>query len=334
MVKSGGCGDSFDLQRNAWLFTASFVVVVPGLTRIRIRYPVVRSSLVVVRPPSYFIMAPMMIDPPVSDKVNRESFSPCSDSLVVPSHNASKRVRELWWLHGDPHSTKYSDPSLVSLAALVRYDGAVYKSQKAFLYPSTADPLTEYNSMSWDEFDTVTETIALTYAYQLENELRQANVSQKQPTVALLGAGKSIEYFCTQLALQKLGVRVLLLAESNPPNALHYLLDSCQALAVITDSKNASTDTNGIRKLDMIESLPEGSATESEQVDKVKFQDSGDVWERHSFIIHSSGSTGMPKPIIHTNRSMMLIARMYRLFQDFEIENWFLLFPLYVETST
>jgi hypothetical protein len=27
---------------------------------------------------------------------------------------------------------------------------------------------------------------------------------------------------------------------------------------------------------------------------------------------------------------MMLIARMYRLFQDYHIENWFLLFPLSV----
>ncbi|KAL2066412.1 hypothetical protein VTL71DRAFT_2483 [Oculimacula yallundae] len=277
----------------------------------------------------FLIMAPMLIDPPVTDSVYEKDVSNCSDPLVVPSHSASKEVRELWWLHGDPHSTRYSDPRLVSLAALVRHDGAVYKSQKAFLYPATSDPLTEYKSMTWEEFDSVTETLALTYAYQLEKELQQANITQNQPTIALLGAGRTLEYFCTQLALQKLGVRVLLLAESNPQHALYYLLESCSALAVITDSKNARTITNGIRKLDMIETLPEGSATESVQVDDVKFQDFGDVWERHSFIIHSSGSTGMPKPIIHTNRSMMLIARMYRLFQDFHIENWFLLFPLY-----
>ncbi|KAH7413166.1 male sterility protein [Cadophora sp. MPI-SDFR-AT-0126] len=274
-------------------------------------------------------MAPMLIDPPISDPIEQKLTSKCSDPLVVPTHNASKRLRELWWQHGDPHSTRYQDPRLVSLAALVRHNGVVYKSQKAYLHPATADSSTEYKSMTWDEFDVVTETIALTYAYQLEHELQQANVSQQQPTIALLGAGKTIEYFCTQLALQKLGVRILLLAESNPPTALHYLLESCNALAVIIDSKNAGTDTNGVRTLDMIESLPQGSATEAEQVENVKFQDFGDVWERHSFIIHSSGSTGMPKPIIHTNRSMMLIARMYRLFQDFEVENWFLLFPLY-----
>ncbi|CZS88724.1 uncharacterized protein RAG0_00370 [Rhynchosporium agropyri] len=274
-------------------------------------------------------MSLVLIDPPASDPSYGEKDWKCSDALVIPSCNASKETRDLWWLHGNPHSTRYSDPRLVSLAALVRHDGAVYKSQKAFLYPATADPSTEYNVMTWDEFDSATETLALTYAYQLENELRQANVTKKQPTIALLGAGKTLEYFCTQLALQKLGVRVLLLAESNPQDTLHYLLECCHALAIITDTKNARTNTQGIRKIVMIESLAQGSATEFVQVEKVKFQDFGDVWERHSFIIHSSGSTGMPKPIIHTNRSMMLIARMYRLFQDFQIENWFLLFPLY-----
>lgn len=84
----------------------------------------------------------------------------------------------------------------------------------------------------------------------------------------------------------------------------------------------------GIKKLELLESLPLSSVLESEEVNAVKFQDFGDIWERHTFIIHSSGSTGMPKPIVHTNRSLMLIARMYRLFQEFNIENWFLLFPL------
>jgi acyl-coenzyme A synthetase/AMP-(fatty) acid ligase len=132
------------------------------------------------------------------------------------------------------------------------------------------------------------------------------------------------------LALQKLGVRVLLLAESNALDALHFLLATCNASAVITDSKNAGTNTNGIRKLDMVEEMPEPLDAVALEVDAVKFRDSGNVWERHTFIIHSSGSTGMPKPIVHTNRSMMLIARMYRLFQDYHIENCFLLFPLSV----
>jgi acyl-CoA synthetase (AMP-forming)/AMP-acid ligase II len=273
-------------------------------------------------------MAPMMLDLPVSEPRLPKIIPVCSDPSVVPSSRASKRTRDLWWLHGHPHSKRYSNPKLVSLASLVRHDGIIYKGNKAFLYPSSAGQSTPYQSMTWDEFDRVTETIALLYAHGLEKELSEANATEIQPTVALLGGGKSIEYFCTQLALQKLGIRVLLLAASNTLSALHQLLESCNALAVITDSNNSSSDTNGIRKMDMVEALPLDLDTPYSEVEAVKFQDFGDIWERHSFIIHSSGSTGMPKPIIHTNRSMMLIARMYRLFQEFNVENWFLLFPL------
>jgi acyl-CoA synthetase (AMP-forming)/AMP-acid ligase II len=270
----------------------------------------------------------MLLNPPLPDEITPKSVRICSDPSVVLSDKASKRTRELWWLHGHPHSKRYSNPKLVSLGALVRHDGVTYKGQKAFLYPISARATTPYKSITWDEFDRVTESIALSYAQELRKELNEANSTGKQPTIALLGAGKTIEYFCTELALQKLGVRVLLLAESNALSALHHLLESCQALAVIMDAKNAGTDTNGIRKLDMIEMLPQNPCRKPSEVDAVKFQDFGDVWERHSFIIHSSGSTGMPKPIMHTNRSMMLIARMYRLFQEFDVNNWFLLFPL------
>lgn len=274
-------------------------------------------------------MAPMLLDHSFDEELtSQKSLHVCSDPSVVPSEKASKRMKERWWLHGHPHSKRYSDPKLVTLGALVRHDGVVYKGQKAFLYPISAEPTTPYKSMTWDKFDLITESVALSYAQQLKEELGEANSSRKQPTIALLGAGKSIEYFCTELALQKLGIRVLLLAESNALSALHYLLDSCQALAVITDSKNTSADTNGVRKIDMLETLPQNPTTKASEVDAVKFQDFRDVWERHSFIIHSSGSTGMPKPVMHTNRSMMLIARMYRLFQEFDVDNWFLLFPL------
>jgi acyl-CoA synthetase (AMP-forming)/AMP-acid ligase II len=277
-------------------------------------------------------MAPISLDPPfvqpASTNIVTKSIPICSDPLVVPSAKASEGNKRLWFLHGHPHSRRYANPKLVSLAALVRHDGQVYKGRDAFLYPQSAESETQYKSMTWDDFDLVTETIASLYAEQLRNELEEANKLQKQPTIALLGGGRVLEYFCTQLALQKLGVRVLLLAESNAPRALRYLLETCNAVVVITDSKNSAVDTMGIRKLDMIDWLPRNPDLAFAKVDTVKFQGSGDIWDRHSFILHSSGSTGMPKPVVHTNRSMMLIARMYRLFQTFEVQNWFLLFPL------
>lgn len=287
-----------------------------------------REFLIITNTIFTFDMAPMLLDPPPEELIHSKTIPVCSDPSVLPSEHASSRIKELWWLHGHPHSKRYSDPKLVSLAALVRHDGNVYRGQKGFLYPTSAEADCSYKAMTWDEFDQVTESIALAYARQLKTELQEANATRRQPTIALLGRGITLEYFCTQLALQKLGVRVLLLAESNALNALHHLLESCHALALITDSKNSGADTNGIRKLDMVDALPQGTDTDWREVDFLKFQDFNDIWERHTFIIHSSGSTGMPKPIVHTNRSMMLIARMYRLFQEFDIENWFLLFPL------
>lgn len=276
-----------------------------------------------------FKMAPMFLDHEDPEEFISKTTPICSDSSVVVSTSASRRNKELWWLHGHPHSKRYSDPALNSLSALVRHNGVAFKGQRAFLYPASSVPTTQYGAMTWNEFDRATESLALSYAYLLAKELQDANASRKQPTIALLGGGKTIEYFCTQLALQKLGVRVLLLADSNAQNALDHLLENCNALAVITDTKAVGADTNGVRKINMIEKLPEDVfVNKRKEVDALKFQDFGDIWERHTFIIHSSGSTGMPKPIIHTNRSMMLIARMYRLFQEFEAENWFLLFPL------
>lgn len=269
-----------------------------------------------------------MLDSPVEENTSSKTLQVCSDPSIIPPEYASQRIKDLWWLHGHPHSKRYSNPKLVSLGALVRHDGAAFKGQKAFLYPTSAASNTPYESMTWDEFDQITETLALLYADRLQNELSEANSSRVQPTVALLGAGRTLEYFCTELALQKLGVRVLLLAESNAKNALHHLLETCNAVAVITDTKSSQADTNNVKKVGMVEVLPQFADVRYADLDAVKFQDFGDIWERHTFIIHSSGSTGMPKPIIHTNRSMMLIARMYRLFQEFSAENWFLLFPL------
>lgn len=273
-------------------------------------------------------MAPMMQDMPLSGTATMKRHLLCSDTSVIPPPGAAQDIHDLWSLHGHPHSKKYRNAELNSLAALVRYNATAYNNAKAFLYPVSSEPSTEYASMTWDTFDRVTENVALRYAYDLKDELLAANEAQVQPTIALLGEGKTLDYFCTQLALQKLGVRVLLLGESNPLTALHFLLETCKAVAVITDLKNSNTDVQSLRKVGMVESLSYDLIASRVQVDALKYQDFDDVWERHSFIIHSSGSTGMPKPIVHTNRSMMLIARMYRLFPDFNVKNWFLLFPL------
>lgn len=124
-------------------------------------------------------------------------------------------------------------------------------------------------------FAPIEQSILDAYARTLREELEDANKTQRQPKIGLLGGGNSMKYFCTQLALTKLGVRVLLLAESNPTNALHHLLDNCDFSVVITDSKNAKVRMQQVHKIEMIESLPKAATTSSAELDSIRFQDLG-----------------------------------------------------------
>lgn len=198
----------------------------------------------------------------------------------------------------------------------------------AFLYPERIEGSHEYISITWGEFDRWTAVLAGYYSRKLEAVIKEANQIQKQPTVALLGGGFTFEYFATQMALQKLNIRVLLVAPQTSSSAIQHLVNVTEVKATITDK--AHVDLECLREMPIIPLVEEVGEIQGEfdSALTLTYVDQSDAWERHTFIIHSSGSTGVPKPITHTNRSLMMIAKMYRLFPEFHIENWFLLFPL------
>ncbi|KAJ0314236.1 hypothetical protein Brms1b_007110 [Colletotrichum noveboracense] len=118
----------------------------------------------------------------------------------------------------------------------------------------------------------------------------------------------------------------------NAPDTRDYLLRVCDAVAVITDKANEASlfgdpgCTSPVVELITLAELQQSDGAISE--DFVVFETS-DEWNLQSMIIHSSGSTGVPKPIIHTNRSLCQIARIYRRLPEYFIENWYLCFPLF-----
>ena len=258
---------------------------------------------------------------------------PCSDPSVMVSEDASERTKELWSLHGHPHADRYSNPKLVSLSALIEYNAANFQDQTAFLYPVSNEKETSYKSLTWDQFHAMTDLLAWRYAQELRNELLSAKERKTQPTVALLGVGTSLQYFATQMALIKLNMRVLLLADKNSIEAIRTLIAGSHATVLMTDSQNAKTGIEEVRMFPMLEDYIDFSELGKFNLQSVRYEDDGDPWQRHTFVLHSSGSTGPPKLITHTNRSVMLAARMYRLFPNFHIENWFLLSPTYVLPS-
>lgn len=267
-------------------------------------------------------------------KTDANSYSP-SDPSVAVNENTPEETKKLWWLHGHPHVERYSDPSLNSLTALSEHNANEHPDNIAFIYPVT-DTNEVYKSLTWIQFHEHTNVLAHRYGQALRSELLEANKSHKQPTVALLGVGVTFDYWATLFALIKLNVRVLFLAERNTVEAIHSLLLRCQAVAVVIDAKNEAVDTNGVRKIPLIVSLPDSNGhfgNQNGELEDLRFEDEGDSWEKSVLILHSSGSTGPPKAIVHTNRSLMTHIRLHRLYSEFHSENLLLLFPLCVSGS-
>ncbi|KAK1596670.1 male sterility protein [Colletotrichum navitas] len=251
------------------------------------------------------------------------------DPSVFPSSNADKELTRLWNLHGEPHSAKFSDPSLSSIAALVQHNAATQPLRAAFISPVDDS----FEVFDWSALQNLCCEASAYYSEKLRNEIGHANGAGQQPTVALLGTGTSIDYLVTQIALNSLHVRVLLLSNKNSPATRDHLLQVCNAVAIVVDKANeASLGGEGEAcRLSVVNLASLADLRESRQKvlkDKVAFETT-DEWNLQSMIIHSSGSTGMPKPIIHTNRSLCQIARMYRLLPEYFIENWYLCFPLF-----
>ncbi|KAL1630111.1 putative NRPS-like protein biosynthetic cluster [Diplodia seriata] len=235
-----------------------------------------------------------------------DSVPPITDPSVLPPEDADESLKKLWNLHGHPHSKRYTAKVLTPLEVC------------------PADTVNK-------TFDRLVTAAAAYYSVKFRSEISAANEQSRQPTIALLGTGNTIAYLVTQIALVKLHIRVLLLSNKNASVARDHLLQVCDAVGIIADQTNAAvltaeachcphTPLLTLQELETLESPiredPKGFSTDDE-------------WNLQAMIIHSSGSTGLPKPIIHTNRSLCLIARMYRLFPDFVVENWYLCFPLF-----
>lgn len=211
---------------------------------------------------------------------------------------------------------------MTSLPSLLEYNEKTRGDEIGFLCPEE----NAFRKFSWIEFNDLVKALAASYADVFHAQVVDGIANAKQPTVALLGVGHTFQYFATQLALVRLGLRVLLLSPSNATAARDHLLNACDVVGIVAEEQLLQT----VQDLDMpVAKLLFRPPAESFTKDKgvLAFVPT-DPWNLHSFVIHSSGTTGLPKPIIHTHRSMMLIARMYRLFPEFYISNWYLAFPL------
>lgn len=78
--------------------------------------------------------------------------------------NAPATTEDQWFLHGHPYSKRFSNPTLVSLTALVEYNATKDPLQTAFLVPAIEKKDTPYQFITWAEFHEKTDSIAKGYA--------------------------------------------------------------------------------------------------------------------------------------------------------------------------
>lgn len=248
-----------------------------------------------------------------------------SDPQSSVSEHASQKTKELWQLHGLADSDRFPDPKLDSLSALVCYAAKTYRNQPAFYFPSTEELDPKYECISWEQFHRMTDAVAAKYSTMIHDVLAEAKKSKVQPTIAQLGHATTIQYFATQIALQKLNIRTLFLAPTNSAEAMQSLLKRCQvSVLIVEENFTVPFPVRDILHLNMVQNCLDFIDASTDDMTISRFEDERGAWERPTFILHSSGSTGPQKPIVHTNRSLLTIARMYRPFPDFHIENWFL----------
>lgn len=254
------------------------------------------------------------------------------DPLDTVSKNVAERTKEFGSSYVVLSSDGYPDKSINSLGALIEYAAKRYPGEAGFYYPMLSESNTTYGSITWEHFHHLTNVIAAEYSGMMYQALAEANETRTQPTVALFGRGNTVEYYITQMALQKLNIRTLLLGEITSPEALCSLVQRCSALALIIES-GLSLHAQDLRQIPMIEDPFSRAQNPLQRQETLHFDDGQDPWERQVFILHSSGSTGPPKPIIHMNRSILTVSRRYRLFPDLLVRNWLLMVPLYVPKS-
>ncbi|KAG1829201.1 L-aminoadipate-semialdehyde dehydrogenase [Suillus variegatus] len=133
-------------------------------------------------------------------------------------------------------------------------------------------------------------------------------------TVGLLGIS-NISYVVTEMALYRMGYCVLFLSPNNSPSAIAHLLTVTNATHVIVQDALLPSATTALTHLSNPSSVtiinqPSsdvfGSATRSLHPEKTRW-DPALKWEDEYLlpvtIIHSSGSTGFPKPITATNKA-------------------------------
>ncbi len=189
-----------------------------------------------------------------------------------------------------------------TITELVSQRAEQHSDEPILGYPSSG---VEYVEYTFRQLETFSQNAAFLYARELPV---RSSSDEDARVVALLGAS-NLDYVIATLALSRLGFTVLFLSTRISKSAYESLLDATKCDHILAEESFARTTEavqadrprlNVLRILD--KSRYEQTTMESLDVQTLDFDKET---KRISWIIHSSGSTGPPKPIYQTHHAAL-----------------------------
>ncbi|KXH69000.1 male sterility protein [Colletotrichum salicis] len=196
------------------------------------------------------------------------------------------------------------DSTLKTVDELVRRRARAHPDQVIVSYPSSGITYVDYTMRQLDVF---AYRVAKFYEQRIPSRL---NSDEKPTTVAVLGPS-NFDYLVTMLALTKLGHTTLFLSTRISQEAIESLISVTGAKFLLADKRYLETAEGAkqqtLPRLDVLEIAGQSTFDFPIEVHADTRLDYGRDLSVEAnnliYIIHSSGSTGLPKPIYQTQKS-------------------------------
>ncbi|OLN81294.1 putative gluconokinase 3 [Colletotrichum chlorophyti] len=227
-------------------------------------------------------------------------YGPTSAALPSSSLDANPLINSATSVEQDWDD---DDSTLKTVDELVRRRARAHPDRVIVSYPSSGINYVDYTMRQLDVF---AYRVAKFYEQRIPSRLTS---EEKPTTVAVLGPS-NFDYLVTMLALTKLGHTTLFLSTRISQEAIESLITVTGAQYLIADKRYLETAEGAkqtIPHLDVFEIASQSTYDFPIEVHADTRMDYGRDLSVETnnliYIIHSSGSTGLPKPIYQTQKS-------------------------------
>lgn len=195
-----------------------------------------------------------------------------------------------------------SSSEVVTVDVLLRRRVNIAPDKVTISYPERELDFIDYTAL---DLSRLTRSAISTYPESLRESAQNAEPG-RAPAVAIVGAS-SLEYYIHLFALSRMGLTTVCLSPRLPDNGLAHLirLQRCTAVfatgSYIQVMERVKTTQENLPDFDL---LPMAQMAEIKEIASrealvdlppVEYKDDADT---PCFVIHSGGTTGLPKPII------------------------------------